>query len=378
MFFSWPKAGKEARLAMGNATLSSKSTDKNPRVTVIVCAYKTGEMIRPTLDAILAQTFRNFRLVVIDDASGDDTTSVIRSYDDDRISVLVNEQNLGVTGSRNRGLSVADTPFIATCDHDDVWLPEKLQKQVDYMEQHPGCGAVGTFWTIFVSGKQRETRTSALDSSGFLKWQLFHSNCLLHSSLMMRRAVMVENGIQYRDNIPFGDDWKLSHEFSRAGEIGVISESLVKYMIHGENFSLTANERMLESGAQMMHEELSLLLAENISIQDSHDYFYCVANGQPVRELQKHNKVGDILYRVAVEKAAQAGSSKTQTQITQEAGKLWWKLSTLRAKAFGPWLLAETTRHQLFRLYPIKGTRYFLGYLKCWAVYFAKKLGLKK
>ena len=358
--------------------MSSHVTDKKPRVTVIVCAYKAGEMIRPTLDAILRQTYKNFRLVVIDDASDDDTCSVIQSYADERLTLLVNEQNLGVTGSRNRGLSVADTPYIATCDHDDIWLPEKLQTQVDYMDKHPECGAVGTSWTIFVNGEKRETRVSPYTNSGFLKWQLFHSNCLLHSSLLMRRSVMQDHQIRYRDNIPFGDDWKLSHEFARAGAIGVIPESLVDYMLHGENYSLTANAKMLESGAQMMHEELSLLLAEEISIEDSRDYFYCVANGQPVQRFTKHNKVGDILYRVAVERAAQAGSSKTQAHITEEAGKLWWKLSTLRAKAFGPWLLAQTTQHQLSRLYPVRGIRYLLGYLKCWAVFFAKKLGLKK
>lgn len=358
--------------------MPSNMIDQKPRVTVIVCAYKTGEMIRPTLDAILTQTYKNFRLVVIDDASGDDTVSVVQSYDDERLSLLVNEKNLGVTASRNLGLSVVDTPYVATCDHDDVWLSEKLQKQVDYMESHPECGAVGTYWTIFVNGKKQETRTSAYTNSGFLKWQLFHSNCMLHSSLLMRRSVMEEHQIRYRDNIPFGDDWKLSHEFGRAGAIGVIPESLVDYMLHGENYSLTANAKMLESGAQMMHEELSLLLAEEISIEDSHDYFYCVANGQPVRDQQKHSLVGNILYRVAVEKAAQAGSSKTQAHITQEAGKLWWKHSTIRAKAFGPWLLAETTRHQLSRLYTVKGMRYLMGYLKCWAVFLANKFGLKK
>lgn len=171
---------------------------KRPRVSVIVCAYQTGEKIRATIEAILAQDYSDLELLVIDDASGDDTTDLVRSYTDERLKLIVNEVNLGVVGSRNKGLQLAQGDYIATCDHDDVWRQGKLTAQVEYMDTHSDCGVVGTGW--LVHSPNRTTLNSNEDAGpALLKWRLLHRNCLLHSSLLMRRSVIEEHGISYHE-----------------------------------------------------------------------------------------------------------------------------------------------------------------------------------
>jgi len=348
-----------------------------PTVTVIVCAYKTGDRIRATIDAILAQTFRDFALVVIDDASGDDTEKIVSGYKDPRVTLIQNEKNLGIIGSRNKGISLAETEFLATCDHDDMWLPTKLEKQLAYMRANPECGAVGTYWTVFRNGKADGTRTVADTRPGFLAWRLFTQNCLLHSSLLMRTATLRENGICYRSNVPFGDDWKLCHELARAGDIGIIPESLVHYFIHGENFSISANSKMLDSGAQMLAEEISNLLGEIVPEGLMKDYFDCFARGETPIDKNRHLSVGNLLKQITEAKLAQEHDGEVKKVIRREAGSMWWKMCSWRAKFHGPALLEDASDSELYGWLEISPLGKILEYTKVYLVFSLRKLRLK-
>lgn len=106
-------------------------------VSIIMPSYNTGRFIKETVESVLAQTYTNWELIIVDDCSGDDTDEIVAPYlDDDRIHYIKNDTNSGAAVSRNRALREAKGKWIAFLDSDDLWEAEKLQKQIDFMTEN--------------------------------------------------------------------------------------------------------------------------------------------------------------------------------------------------------------------------------------------------
>ncbi len=105
-------------------------------VSIIMPAYKAEAYIGASVRSVLAQSYTNWELIIVDDCSPDNTVNIINQFSDSRIRLLVNEQNSGAAVSRNRALREAKGRWIAFLDADDLWLPEKLEKQLKYMTAH--------------------------------------------------------------------------------------------------------------------------------------------------------------------------------------------------------------------------------------------------
>ena len=118
---------------------------KSPQISVVMPAYNAEKYITEAIDSILFQTFKDFEFIIINDASTDSTKDIIESYKDPRIKLVNNEQNKGVAKSLNIGISVACGKYIARMDADDIALPERFQKQFDFMEQHPNIDVCGSW-----------------------------------------------------------------------------------------------------------------------------------------------------------------------------------------------------------------------------------------
>lgn len=104
-------------------------------VSIIMPSYNTGQFIRETIESVLKQTYSNWELIIVDDCSTDDTDDVVRQYlADNRIRYIKNNVNCGAAISRNRALREAKGKWIAFLDSDDLWFPEKLEKQIRFME----------------------------------------------------------------------------------------------------------------------------------------------------------------------------------------------------------------------------------------------------
>ncbi len=118
-----------------------------PKVSVILSAFNREKYLGEAIDSILAQEFRDFELILVDDASTDNSAEIIKVYEkrDSRIRALFLDCNTGVSGARNRGFVIAEGEYIAYMDSDDVSLPTRLKKQVDFLEQNPEVGAVGVW-----------------------------------------------------------------------------------------------------------------------------------------------------------------------------------------------------------------------------------------
>jgi len=119
-----------------------------PLVSVVMAVYNGEPYLQYALDSILGQTFRDFELIVIDDASTDRTDEILSGYDDPRIIIISNETNLGQTVSLNKGITIASGKYIARHDADDISHLDRFQSQVDFLNQNPRIGLLGTSYEI--------------------------------------------------------------------------------------------------------------------------------------------------------------------------------------------------------------------------------------
>ena len=149
-------------------------------VSIIMPSYNGAKYIADSIESILSQTYRNWELIITDDCSSDGTQSIIKDYEarDPRIRVFCFEQNQGSGATRNNCIRQARGRYIAFCDSDDRWLPEKLEKQVAFMQEHNYAFAFASYYTcdeegnvngvIIAPEKQSLTNTKRDDKIGFL------------------------------------------------------------------------------------------------------------------------------------------------------------------------------------------------------------------
>ena len=103
-------------------------------VSIIMPSYNTGKFIKETINSVISQTYSNWELIIVDDCSTDNTDEILKNINDDRIIYLKNEKNSGAAVSRNKALREAKGRWMAFLDSDDLWVPQKLEKQIKFMK----------------------------------------------------------------------------------------------------------------------------------------------------------------------------------------------------------------------------------------------------
>ncbi len=178
------------------------------RITVIMSVYNGEKYLREAIDSILGQTFKDFEFLIIDDGSTDSSVEIIRSYTDPRIRLIQNGKNIGLTRSLNKGIKLARGEYIARMDADDISLPERIEKQIEYLDYHPDVGVLGTrFFEIDKNGNVRREIYVPLSKRN-IERQLYTINCFCHSSVMMRRSCIEKVGL-YDETIKYAQDYEL-------------------------------------------------------------------------------------------------------------------------------------------------------------------------
>ena len=117
-----------------------------PQVSVVMSCYNASKTLAEATDSILKQTFRDFEFIIVDDGSADNTLEILKKYqqDDNRISIIANNHNLGLAASLNVGIKSAKALLIARMDADDIAFPNRLEEQVDFLRQYPNVDILGT------------------------------------------------------------------------------------------------------------------------------------------------------------------------------------------------------------------------------------------
>ncbi len=203
-----------------------------PTVSLIMPAYNAEPYLVEAVESILGQSFTDFELIIVDDASTDATPTILDRYVDPRVVRLHNERNLGQTASMNRAIQAARGAYLARQDADDLSMPYRLELEVAYLDSHQAVGLVGAAST-WIDGKGEPLRTwePALDNSS-LQQELMRNNVILHGSAMFRREAMEEGGPAYRDDMNYAQDYDFQLRIAEAWDVANLAEHLYAYRWH--------------------------------------------------------------------------------------------------------------------------------------------------
>lgn len=204
-----------------------------PRVSIVVPAYNAAGVITATIQSVLASTFTDFELIVLDDGSTDGTADIVRSFDDSRVR-LVRHTNRGMSATRNAGLAMSRSEFVALLDADDVWHPQKLALQVALLEQQPEVDLCFTEFQTWHGEPAEEffTRLGNLQTedrlTGWIYPLMVMTNFTLPSSVLYRRRLADRLG-PFRCDDHQTDDWEYFTRASRLTRVAKLSTPLVLY-----------------------------------------------------------------------------------------------------------------------------------------------------
>lgn len=215
--------------------------------------------LRATLDSLLAQTFTSFELIVINDGSEDETATILDGWPDSRIVRLANQQSLGLAASLNLGIDQARGAFIARMDADDLARPDRLERQLAFLREHPDVVILGSACDLIDdSGRYIETQRQP-ERDEDIRWQMLFHNAFSHSSVMTRRTVF-EGGMRYEATLAFAQDYDLWSRVLDCGKAANMNEALISLRQHSSSMSAQARARqqMIADGVALKNIELAL------------------------------------------------------------------------------------------------------------------------
>lgn len=186
--------------------------------------YNAQKYLREAIDSILQQTFTNFEFLIIDDGSTDASVDIIRSYTDPRIKFVQNEKNFGITFTLNRGISLADTEYIARMDADDVSHPERLEKQYQYALANPECALIST-WVRQISDDGQFEKLKG-PKAGFIYSLMYGPSGIFHPTTMYKKSAVLHVGMYSQE---YAEDYNLWCKMARNFKIGYLRNALLDY-----------------------------------------------------------------------------------------------------------------------------------------------------
>lgn len=238
------------------------------KISVLMPVYNTDEsFLRESIESILNQTLENFEFIIINDGSTTNAEDIILSYKDPRINYVVNENNLGLIKTLNKGLGLANGEYIARMDADDISLSDRLEKQLSFMESNPDVDILGTWFKCFPRNRIIKTPVNDKDIKQFL---LVNSNILGHPTIMFRNSTVKKLNILYDEKAECVEDYALWLSLIDKVKFACIPEILLNYRLnkHGIckkntiNQSLNCQKFMFE--AQGKHFNVDYLKVDNI------------------------------------------------------------------------------------------------------------------
>lgn len=284
-----------------------------PDLTVLMTVYNGEDYLRETIESILDQTYKDFKFLILDNASIDSSREIIRSYNDPRIELVALPENIGQVAALNKGLDMIDTPLVARMDADDISLPRRFEQQVAFMDAHPEVGVCGTQAIAFDGQQQIKWRwpTSHED----IKVKLLFECCLAHPSVMIRKSLFNCFHLKYDENIGHSFDWELWQRAADHFELANLPGFHLRYRLHPENESKKTAHLQKTAALKLDHRSLERLELHEHPLRQAHRDVafetFNVKNREPgflnqavqwFRELEKANKKhgiypGDALHR---------------------------------------------------------------------------------
>ena len=217
---------------------------KTPRVSVLTPIYNTNpQHLREMVESILNQTFTDFEFLILNDSPDNkEIEKIVLEYakHDKRIKYSKNDKNMGITPSRNKLLKMAAGEYLAIFDHDDISVPERLEKEVTYLDTHPNIGVVSG-WLQYFGTDNNIWKTPEHEAD--IRVMLCDSCYIAHTAAMIRKSVLIDNGIEYEEFYTPAEDYRLWTRLMDVTHFYNFQEVFVKYRWTGDNTSCAQNDR---------------------------------------------------------------------------------------------------------------------------------------
>lgn len=250
-----------------------------PKISIITPTYNSNKFIKRTITSVLNQIYTDWEYLIIDDSSTDNTVELVNEFvkQDSRIKLFKTPKNSGGPAlPKNVGIENAKGEYVAFLDHDDEWLPLKLEKQIKVFEESKNekLGIVSCFLNIRNNNGKLIYKHKKNYRGDVLK-QLANRNFIVNSSCVVIKLSILKEVGQFDSRFKTSDDWDMWLRISKAGyQFDFVSEYLVNYITHGENASIQNNNR--DNGAEFIliyNKHPELFFKYNLKAT-GHYYFY--------------------------------------------------------------------------------------------------------
>jgi len=218
--------------------------------------YNGEKFLEATIQSILGQTYQDFELIIRNDASTDNSENIIKNFNDRRIIYHKSSQNQGISESRNQLMKLAQGEYWAIIDQDDTAHPQRLEKQVAFLDIHPDISAVGSAIRLFCKNPQAGKIKNFIRNLGWIWRQpklptlkdALKGCPLMHPSAMLRGKDFINKNLFYNKLYTPAEDYKLWCDALMAGlKLANIQDTLLYYNLHGENCSIRQKKQMRQA-----------------------------------------------------------------------------------------------------------------------------------
>lgn len=319
-------------------------------VSVVMSVFNGSQFMRESIESILGQTYADFQFVIVDDGSDDDSWDILTEYaiQDDRLLLVRNQSNMGLTRSLNKALRISRGKYIARQDADDLSLPERLEKQVRFMEAHPHVVLASSNHDR-IDQEGRFVRRMKLDCHfEMIVWNLLFSNYLGgHSQVMFRRDQVMDLG-GYSETCHYAQDYELWIRLLEHGQIVILPDILLKYRLHDARLSNTASRDQLLCVLEASRKHISRYLPEALTLSEVAALwgFWTLRNppdfdfDKPDRHVSVHNRLRLIYNRFLAARSKQGAMTFDLTR----------SIRLLIAERYLQWAFIEAKyRHRIAR-----------------------------
>lgn len=308
--------------------------NNTPLVSVVMPVYNAEKYVASAITSILQQTYTYFEFIIIDDGSTDNTLTIVNSFKDKRIKVFKNQLNSGVVATLNRGLDLAQGKYIARIDADDIALPNRLQKQVDFLNNNEYYGIVGTRIKHMIGDDNTPTNAEsviAFDDHHIRFRALFYTP-FMHPTVMVR-AFLIKK-LKYDANFEIAEDYNLWFEILKLTKGKNLNEVLLYYRIHPNKTGLKRKEQQLHSLAKLIEKQFNYYniayTKENIDehLWLSHCYNHKLLTIEQLRRVEKW--LGILQYQIINAE----GLNYTELDVKKMISQVWYQ-TAIKEKGSG-------------------------------------------
>jgi glycosyltransferase involved in cell wall biosynthesis len=229
-----------------------------PRVSVLMTVFNAGAYLRPAIVSLLAQSYKDFELIIVDDGSTDGSVSVADGFADSRIRLIRNATNRGQNACLNQGLALARGEFVARQDADDLSHPDRLETQTQFLGDHPEIALLGANAEEIDGNGRPLGRTDMPRDSMAIRWGNLFFNSFIHSAVIFRTQVIRGEFGGYDESF-WCQDYALFSRVARQHAVANLEDTLISLRVHPES--------MMRSPTSRLEVETDRILRENLAAE---------------------------------------------------------------------------------------------------------------